>query len=119
MVTYPRFMIHSRHSAIARALTVFLLLVIGADLGAHGLLAADWSSAASGNASARLDAGGSGARTNGAGADHCFCHSVVNITTAAPRAGDPVPIGALVLDPSCQPTQHDPNPLDRPPQFLA
>jgi hypothetical protein len=107
-----------RHSVLVRTLALLVLLWVGLDIGAHGLLASDFHPIASNPSRLCVSQDESGA-TECAPTDHCFCHS---LSTAAmmptPTAGL-IQVGAPVLDPPRQVPLSHPHPLDRPPQFVA
>jgi hypothetical protein len=107
-----------RHAALIRTLTLFLLLWVGSDLGAHGFFSSDLAPISTGNSSFRLTPDQSGSTVPFA-SDHCFCHSTsVGAVVAAPVAGL-TPVGTVGIDPSLQVPPGAPHPLDRPPQLAA
>jgi hypothetical protein len=111
------FMARPRHYALIRTLTLFFLLWIGFDLGAHGLLASDFPPIAS-RASSRLRVDDGGAAAPDA-PDHCFCHGISMGAVLPTLIAGLTPAATLVLIPSPQVPRRDPHPLDRPPKLTA
>lgn len=107
-----------RHAALIRTFTLFLLLLVGFDLGAHGLFASDFTPMATSSSSISLGVEDSGASTHPA-PDHCFCHGTsMGAVVPAPSAGL-TPVGTVAVYLSPQAPHGAPHPLDRPPQLTA
>jgi hypothetical protein len=107
-----------RHAALLRTLTLFLLLWVGSDLGAHGFFASDFTPVPSSGSAFRLNPD-DGGPTAPCDAGHCFCHSAsMGAVVHTPPPGL-TPAGAPALDPPPQVHRSDPQPLDRPPQLDA
>jgi hypothetical protein len=107
-----------RHSVPLRTLALLLLLWVGLDIGAHGLVASDFPPIA-GNPSRLCVSQDESGATACAPTDHCFCHSLsIAAMIPVPTAGL-IQIGTPVLDPLPQVPHSHPHPLDRPPQLVA
>jgi hypothetical protein len=111
-------MASSRHRALIRAMTVLLLLWVGFDLGAHGLLASDFGTAGEETCAARVAPSGGAAGVHLAH-DHCFCHAVSVGAVLPAIAVNLAPSGAVVRPLSAQVPRSDGSPLDHPPQLAA
>ncbi len=110
--------LRARHRAPIRIVALLLLLWVGFDIGAHGLLASDFTPVARNGSSVSLNSNDAGATTPLA-PDHCFCHS---LSMGAVLPALPVglaPTGALVLSISSHAPRNDRHPLDHPPQLTA
>jgi hypothetical protein len=107
-----------RHSVPIRILALLLLLWVGVDIGAHGLLASDFAPLQLAGPSPRAHCGDTGVQTTPA-PDHCFCHGVSlgailpGLSVHLAAAGVVVP--ALASQVACG----DDYPLDHPPQLVA
>jgi hypothetical protein len=111
-------MARPRRYALIRTLTLFSLLWIGFDLGAHGIFASDFLPIGQGNASGPQMAGESGMAAPDA-PDHCFCHGLSMGAVLPSPVEVLTPTGSLVLV-RCPPSPLcDPHPLDRPPQLRS
>ncbi len=107
-----------RHGAVIRIVALFLLLWVGFDVGAHGLLASDFSSPGDSTSWTRLTTSESGATTQFTH-DHCFCHSL-SVGAMLPAPGATLtPAGVVVLPISSHAPGRDASPLDHPPQLRA
>lgn len=111
-------MSRARHSVLLRTLALFVLLWVGGDIGAHGLVASDCPPIA-GSASQPCVSQDQGGATECATTDHCFCHSLSTAATMPVPTADLIQVGASVLDPPRQVPLSHPQPLDRPPQLAA
>lgn len=107
-----------RHAALIRTFTLFLLLLVGFDLGAHGLFASDFTPMATSSSSISLGVEDSGASTHPA-PDHCFCHGISMGAIVPAQTAGLAPTDTLVIALSPQVPPSDPTPLDRPPQLTA
>lgn len=107
-----------RHAALIRTFTLFLLLLVGFDLGAHGLFASDFTPMATSRSSISLGVEDSGADVQSA-PDHCFCHGLSMGAVVPARTASLAPTGTLVINLSPHVPSSDPNPLDKPPQHTA
>ncbi len=102
-------------------LTLLLLLWVGFDLGAHGLLASDFPPLSGSGPSTRLasctDQGGTDAATTPTAPDHCFCHSI-SVGAVVPAAAGPLAAVGAIFAPFAQKVPlSDRIPLDHPPQL--
>ena len=111
-------MSRARHSVLLRTLALFVLLWVGGDIGAHGLVASDFPPLA-GNASPLCVSQDQGGATECAPTDHCFCHSLSTAAMMPMPTGGLTLVGAPVLDSPLQAPHSHPHPLDRPPQLVA
>jgi hypothetical protein len=107
-----------RHAALIRTFTLFLLLLVGFDLGAHGLFASDFTPMATSSSSISLGVEDSGASTHPA-PDHCFCHGTSMGAVVPASSAGLTPVGTVAVDLSPQAPHGAPHPLDRPPQLTA
>lgn len=108
-------MVRSRHSTLLRALTLFVLLWVAFDIGAHGLFASDFAPIVASGSSVRMSDNGSGATAP----DHCFCHGISVAAGTPTMIVGLTPAGTLVLYLAPQVPLGDRHPLDRPPQPTA
>ncbi len=107
-----------RHAAPLRLLALLVLLWVGFDIGAHGLVASDFPPIA-GNSSQPCVGQDESGDAACAPTDHCFCHSLSTGAMMLMPAAGLVQVGTPVLDPPRQVPLSHPQPLDRPPQAVA
>ena len=108
-------MARARRSVLIRTLTVLILLRVGFDLGAHGLLASDFCPFPPTSATHCLD-GDEGQASSCPAHDHCICHGystgAISVTVAE-VAGDSA---SLLNAPADRVPDADRQPQDRPPR---
>ncbi len=108
------------YSLRLRLLTLLLLLWVGFDLGAHGLLASDFPPLGGTESCTRLTPAGNA--EDGAtlgGPDHCFCHSISVGAVPPEPAVALAPLGAIAVVRPCRVPQRDRTAIDHPPQLAA
>ncbi len=111
-------MVPSRHSARIRIPALILLLWVGFDVGAHGLLASDFDPVTGPSASSGEPSVGSSAR-NSAIPDHCFCHGISTGIVVAPLAAALAPADTVIVAGCREPAAKDGRPLYHPPHPTA
>ncbi len=108
----------SSHRAAIRLLTVLLLLWVGFDVGAHGLLASDFGPLTEGACAARIGSGDGASAAHGS-PGHCFCNGVSIGAVLPDIVVQLAPSGAVLRPLSAQAPRSDGSPLDHPPQLPA
>ena len=112
-------MLPSRSHALIRTFTLLLLLWVGFDVGAHGILAADFGPIPPCGAATSV-CGDSGVTPESAPAHcHCFCHAVSVGAVPPVRAEGLAAANAIVLAACTRVARNDRDPLDHPPQLNA
>jgi hypothetical protein len=108
-------MVRPQHSPLVRTLTLLVLLWVGADFGAHGFLASDFTPIATGGTSVRLSPDDNGVTA----VDHCFCHSVSMGEVVRRPTAVLTPTGRVAVVLSPRVPRADAHRIDRPPQLIA
>ncbi len=109
-------MLPSRNHRLIRALALLLLLWVGFDVGAHGLVAADFGPTPSCGCDTSVSGNSDGAAAPAPVECHCFCHAVSVGAVLPALAGALAPASAIVLAPPTQVARGDRDPLYHPPQ---
>ncbi len=108
-----------RRAAAIRIVALFLLLWVGFDVGAHGLLASDFASLRESGSCTRLSNADGGAAAVSFTHDHCFCHGLSVGAVLPALAEGLAPAGGVLLPTSSHVPGSDGSPLDHPPQLRA